>query len=298
MVVNSRLPLAQYMAMTKDHGLLMRSTSGGAFTELARAVLRDGGVVFGACWDERFRVVHKWTEMDDGLSEMRGSKYVVSDVSGVYGPMRKFLSDGRKVLFSGTPCQTAAIRNVFGDNPNLILCSLICMANIEPVRWEEYVRGLERSAKSKITRINQRLKIEGRKGSFFKVEFENESKNFVETLYSNRHWQNLRTRPRRVCLGCKFRKGRHGADLQIGDFWGCKKFYPEVDDSQGVSAILVYSTIGESVLQNTELTLTAVKYGQILEGNPYLEKQYVPQKRVSMLKRVVSKMLRVLLRCI
>ncbi len=284
------------MAMTKNCSLRMQSTSGGVFTELARVVLREGGVVFGAGWDGRFHVVHKWTESEVGLEEMRGSKYAVSDMSGVYEPLRRFLSEGRKVLFTGTPCQTAAIRKVFGEKPNLILCALICMANIEAERWEKYAKGLERSAKSRIKKINHRFKIDGQKGAFFKVEFEDQSKNFVEPLYGNRHWQNLRARPRRACLACQFRKGGHSADLQIGDFWGCKRFFPEVDDSNGVSAILVFSPRGESILQSSALTLKAVEYGQILEGNPYLEKPYVPQKRASALKRAGLRFVRMLLR--
>lgn len=273
----SREPLACYAACTKDSQLLMASSSGGAFTELARVILADGGVVFGATWEkDTFRVIHKWVDNEDALEDLRGSKYATSDLSGIYADIRRFLNAGRKVLLTGTPCQVAAIGKLFGVHPNLILCALICMANVQASVWLDYVEELQTRVGSKLVNVKHRHKSSSANGARFLAEFEDSSKNLEEPLYENKYWGIFVQSAKPCCRACQFKSGRHPADIVIGDFWQLNRFMPEIDTKNGYSAVLVYSLKGIDILKRARLVLQASSYEEVLYGNPYLEKSFVP----------------------
>lgn len=105
-----RRPLNVYAAKNPDEEIRWESSSGGVFTLLAEKILSEGGVVFGARFDARWEVVHDYTENVEGLSAFRGSKYVQSRIGDSFRQTECFLKTGRKVLFSGTPCQIAGLK--------------------------------------------------------------------------------------------------------------------------------------------------------------------------------------------
>lgn len=106
-----------FAARCASDELRMASASGGAFTVLAERVIRRGGVVFGARWNEDFtEVFHAWTETLDGLAAFRGSKYLQSRIGNAFAKTREFLRAGREVMFTGTPCQIAGLRRAEGDD--------------------------------------------------------------------------------------------------------------------------------------------------------------------------------------
>ena len=298
--LNPRRPLACYAARTKSQTLLLASISGGAFTELANVILSQGGIVFGAAWEkESFRVVHKWVDNEIDLTELRGSKYSTSDMSNVYTDIKNFLESGRLVLFTGTPCQIAAIGKCFGSRPNLILCALICMANVHSSLWLDYVSKLQERVGSKLIRIEHRHKNKDREGALFYAEFQDASKTFTESLYDNEYWQMFVKSAKPCCLACEFKSGRHPADLVIGDFWKLNKFMPNLKWDNGASAVLVYSQKGEALLNQTGLEIHKATYEQVLFGNPYLEKTYIPfvERKCSFYARLRGKVGAVLIRC-
>ena len=112
----------------RDMKTLMDSQSGGAFTALSDVVLDRGGVVYGAGWSDDFVVVHKRAETKEQRNALRGSKYVQSDLRGVFAQVKQDLKEGREVLFSGTPCQVAGLKSFIGKNKseNLITVDIIC----------------------------------------------------------------------------------------------------------------------------------------------------------------------------
>lgn len=85
----------------------MRVTSGGAFTALADYILKQNGIVYGAGYDNNMRVVCKRATTKQQLQEMRGSKFVQSDLGNIFQDIKKELKEGTTILFSGTPCQVA-----------------------------------------------------------------------------------------------------------------------------------------------------------------------------------------------
>ena len=127
-----RQPLAVYAAKAKDEELRLESSSGGAFSLLARQILSKGGKVYGAAFDRSdWSVRHIGVENEGGLGELRGSKYLQSRVIGVYRNVKANLMSGFPVLFSGTPCQIAALRHYLGRSyDSLILVDVVTIPSI------------------------------------------------------------------------------------------------------------------------------------------------------------------------
>lgn len=133
-------PLKVYAASHSDEAVRAASSSGGIFTLLAEAVINDGGVVFGARFDSDWSVVHDFTETHEGLQAFRGSKYLQSRIGNTYRQAEKFLKAGRKVLFSGTPCQIAGLkRYLHKDYENLLAVDFVCHGVPSPLVWKKYL---------------------------------------------------------------------------------------------------------------------------------------------------------------
>ena len=134
-----------FAVINQDETIRLQSSSGGVFTAIARQVLGKGGIVFGARYDEKFEVVHGWTEDEAGLKDFRGSKYTQSNLKDSFRACRNFLRAGRLVLFSGTPCQIAGLQ-AFLRKPfeNLILVDFICHGVPSPRLWQEYKKFHEK----------------------------------------------------------------------------------------------------------------------------------------------------------
>lgn len=109
-------PIVVCAAKNKSEEIRYQSSSGGVFTALANEIIREGGVVFGAGFDENWEVKHDCTETVEGLSAFRGSKYVQSRIGDSFKKAEQFLKIGRTVLFSGTPCQIAGLKRFCGKN--------------------------------------------------------------------------------------------------------------------------------------------------------------------------------------
>jgi coenzyme F420-reducing hydrogenase beta subunit len=290
MKLEPREPIACYAARTTDETLLKVSSSGGLFTELARQVFEDGGLVVGAGWNrETMCAEHKCASNEDELAELRGSKYTESDLSKVYKPVKEALAAGRKVLFTGMPCQVAAMCKTSGSDENLILCGIMCHSMAESAVWKKYVSELERKSGSKVASIRFRDKRRGWCNSTFVVEFEDASKNIAENLYENAYahayFAGLATR--KSCLDCQFRSGRCQADLIIGDFWGVEDHWPEMDDNKGISAVLLFTEKGRSLFDSLKVCKRQILYRQVVAKNPFLETSVkVDAKRRERFERV------------
>lgn len=277
-----RMPLACFAARTRDEMVLKNSSSGGVFSELARLVLAKGGVVAGAAWNRKtWQVEHRVAEDEAGLAELRGSKYVYSHFSGVFKELETSLAEGRPVLFSGLPCQVAAARRRLRGAEGLMTCGIICHSGIDEKIWLRYVAEVERKAKSRLTDVRFRDKAKGWNHSSFVLEFENPRRNVSMPLdlcpYARAFFFGFAARE--ACLSCRFRTGRAGMDILLGDFWGIGKYLPDWADGRGASAVLVYSERGLRVWNELDIEKVPVEYGQILEGNPMLEQCVQPDPR-------------------
>lgn len=122
-----RSPLQVWAAINKDEEIRLKSSSGGIFHILAKMTIDDGGVVFGARFDENWQVVIDYAETMIGVEDFMGSKYVQARIENAYKNAKRFLIEGRKVLFSGTPCQVAGLKQFLRkEYDNLLTVDFIC----------------------------------------------------------------------------------------------------------------------------------------------------------------------------
>lgn len=230
-----------FKARNKDAAELAASISGGIFPALSDAVLSCGGAVYGAGWKDHFTVVHKRALTKEERDEFRRSKYVQSYAGDCFPKIREDLREGRKVLFSGTPCQVAAVKMLTGNPDNLLLVEIVCHAVPAPGIWKAYLELLERKAGSKAVKVEFRDKARFgwrvHKGS---VEFEN-GKVITGRSFADLFYKHLSIRP--SCEKCPFACTERGADVSLADFWGYK------GDDLGLSMVLVSTEKGRNALQ-------------------------------------------------
>ena len=151
---------ASFACKTKDDDLRGKSSSGGLFSVLATKIIQENGVVFGARFNEDWDVYHDYTETEAGLAEFRGSKYVQSDMGDCFAQVKNFLKTGRKVLFTGTPCQVAGLNHFIQKKfENLYTVDFVCHCVPSPKVWKSYLKEVRGNAT--ITHISFRDKSEG-----------------------------------------------------------------------------------------------------------------------------------------
>ena len=146
------------------------SSSGGAFTALSDIILIQGGIVVGAGYDEEFFVVHKFAASMAERDELRGSKYVQSNLNGCFKRIESILKQGKPVLFVGTPCQVGGLKNYLSfDYSNLITCDLICHGVPSPSVYSDFIDYIKIRIPSKIKSIQFRDKEVAWKGCPMKL---------------------------------------------------------------------------------------------------------------------------------
>lgn len=261
-----------YAAYTKDESLRLKSSSGGIFTELAKPFIAAGGVVFGCVWERpQLVAIHAKAETMDELAEMRGSKYVQSDLRDTFREAKAALMEGRQVLFSGTPCQIAGLNGFLGKHyDNLLTVEIICHGVPSPAVFAVYKAGIERRGLSLADVVFRDKRISWRRFSlvasvaFGKVIVE---ESLDRNVFIGAFLGNLCLRS--SCYQCLARKGRSGADLTIADFWGIERVCPELDDNRGTSLVMVHSARGREAWQQVRhgLNLREVPFEAVLEGN-------------------------------
>lgn len=239
-----------YLFQLKDKKLRMDSTSGGAFTAIASAVIEEGGVVFGAAYDENLRVIHTYVEKIEDLWRFRNSKYVQSDVQSSFREVKEFLKQGRKVCFSGTPCQVEGLNSYLkpvDKNDNLILVDVVCRAVPSPLIWEKYIAWHKEKWGEEIGNIRFRDKrhygykysqmvVEDKKGNVL-YHGGVESNPYLRAFFSN-----LSDRP--SCYECRFKKRYRLSDITLWDCFDVGLRDRSLDDDIGTTNILVQNDSG------------------------------------------------------
>lgn len=265
-----------FAAKHRSEDVLRHSTSGGAFTAISDAVLARGGAVCGADFDEKLRVVHKMTDTAEGRDRIRFSKYVQSDMRAMFRAVEGECAR-RPVLFTGTPCQCAALLSYLGGRPeSLFVCDLICHSIPSPLVWEKYKSLLEEEHGAKIAEARFRSKEHpwGRANSNrgFACRFEGGDE-FIEDDRFYRLFIYERTIARPSCSVCPFTDVRRISDMTIADCFGIEKYAPNLYDPLGVSLIMVNTEKGGEML-------AAISGAMELHERP-MEESTTEQRRLS-----------------
>ena len=234
-----------------------KSRSGGVFAALSDSILEEGGVVYGAGFDSACSVVHKRADSKAKRDDFRGSKYVQSKLGDVFSQVIKDLKNGLKVLFSGTPCQTAGLLSLIRlkriDRTNLFVCDIVCHGVLAPKVWHDYLQFIEEREQKKITKVHFRDKKFGWRSHIESFELDN---NEVRT-YRHTFYQDIMFR--HSCAECHYTNLRRTGDITLADFWGWEKTDSEINkDDKGVSLLFVNTPKGESLFSKIEDKLLVI----------------------------------------
>ena len=254
-----RKPLNVYAAINKDEEIRLKSSSGGIFYLLAEKTISEGGVVFGARFDEQWQVVIDYAETMEGIKPFMGSKYVQASTATAFKDAEAFLKQGRKVLFSGSPCQIAGLYHYLRkEYDNLTTVDFVCHGVPSPKVWQRYLDEVVKSGKQAINDIKFRNKSNGWKKFNFVLSYNQEKQ--THSLISW-HQQNHFMRAflsdmilRPSCHECRAKQGSSHSDITIADFWGINIEMPEMDDDKGTGLVLVNTDKGRQALDWSKVT--------------------------------------------
>lgn len=240
-----------YSARNVDSEIRRKSSSGGVFYALSEYVLQNNGYVCGVVWNNDFTVRHILSNMRIDRDAMIQSKYIQSDMNSCYKDVKKKLEDGRSVLFTGTPCQCAALkiflRNVKTDN--LVLCDVLCGGNVSPGFFKSYINYIEKCKNDKTQGVCFRTKKLGWKQHHIRVTLNHSiyegARRDNEPFFSLYLAKNI---IRVSCFECAFASKERITDITLGDFWGIVD--KSIDDDIGISFIEVNTNKGAEILKN------------------------------------------------
>lgn len=266
-----RTPLKAFAAWNKNHQEHLASSSGGAAYILSSYILDKGGVVYG-CTSDGIDVRHIRVENHSDLSKLQGSKYVQSNVCGLFKDVKNDLKSGKSVLFIGTPCQVAGLKNYIKHIPeHLYLVDLICHGVPSKKMLHDHIKHI----------ANRRVvqKISFRKGNDYRLSIQTVNFSYevslwetpYKDLYLKGFIEGMISRP--SCYKCPFACPTRVSDITIGDFWGLKnaELLPE-ETRDGVSLLLPMTDKGLNLVQAVESNFHIIERSvdEAVDGNTQL----------------------------
>lgn len=266
----SAIPIQKaYAAWSLDDYDRGSSTSGGIASVLTNHILHQGGVAFGAVSSEKCDVRHEAVEQVCNAARFKGSKYVQSTIGYCYQEVKEALKQNKQVLFTGTPCQVAGLRNFLGKPyENLYTVDIICHGVPSLKLLSEHLSRY--CLLDDITKVSFRNN-EGYVLSAYKDDKLQYSKPFPNDRYLYGFMYALFYRP--SCYECRYANSHRISDLTIGDFWGLGKKRPVNYDTKKVSVVTPNTDKGALLLKacKQKLFLEERDREEAISGNKQLQ---------------------------
>lgn len=269
-------------AFQNSKDMVLKTSSGGAFNALVRAILKKEGAmkdmspyrfedssssqidsaysIFGAAWSANMEVVMERITDINEIGKFYGSKYSKADLNGLLPKVRQDLETGRTVIVSGIPCQLNGLKKYLTANgvdiSRLYLIDVICHGAPNSKLLNDYLNMIENKYHSKVAGITFRDKENEWKGYHTIITLENGKKikdcfdaDLYIRLFFSLFWLD------KGCFSCPFSSMERHTDWTIGDFWGIEKLIPEFPSRKGVSLILANSDKAVALMDDMESNL-------------------------------------------
>lgn len=268
---------AVYAAYIKDEHQRMQSTSGGVFYAVAKWIIEQNGIVYGAAFDTNFKLRHIGVDSLSDLQQLRGSKYLQSNLGNVFSEIREHLKKGRWVYFVGVGCQVAGLYSFLRKEYNTLVTSdLVCHGVPSQLMFDWHLDYLRQKEKGEITSYSFR-DCEGwgvcETYSYVSQTRGKQGKKRLPSYFLSPYLYAFMWAfdYRYSCYDCKFARVPRQGDITLADYWGVRKFFPELDASKGVSLILVNSEKGsemwEKIRHSVEIRTSCVADAALENGN-------------------------------
>ena len=243
-----------YGVKLQNKKLLQESSSGGLFGGLAEHILNQGGIVFGAAYDEKLTVHYISVSNMEQLYKLKGSKYVASDTESTFSQVKELLKKGLPVLYTGSPCQIDGLRCFLGREPeNLFTADIICHGVPSQKLFDRYIEWLSKRFKEPVLYYGFRDKDVGGWTCGGKTKTKTKTKTVngaVDPYYSS--FMRGETY-RHSCYSCPYTSvKKRPADITMGDFWGVEFFYPQFSRKDGVSCCVVNTAKGQKIFDSVK----------------------------------------------
>lgn len=275
-------PQVAYAGWSKDVVEYQTSTSGGFASAISRKILSQGGVVYGCTCFEDVDVQHVRIDEEADLYKLKGSKYVQSNVGLIYRSIKVDLKEGLKVLFIGTPCQVAALRNYIGQYENLYLIDLICHGVPSLAYLKSHVRQVAKNAKISEVRFRDGNDMHLLLYSQGKIVYR---KALWEKRYKDTYFNTFIDgyTYRDSCYTCRYAQSKRVSDITIGDFWGLKENLSE-EHKYGCSCILPITEKGKHMVEavSENFYLFEREINEAVNGNSQLRHPSRKTERIRM----------------
>ena len=272
-----------YACANINNNQIMKSASGGAFSAIATAFLKDGGYVCGAASeikDGMSIVEHKIINKIEELPKLQGSKYVQSNTLCAFKKIPELLKNGEKVLFSGTPCQVDAIKSLCRKyvETSLFTIDIICHGVPSQKLFNGYLDEYQRKLGSQITYIDFRNKEYGwgltgisKFANGYEETITPEKSSYYKYFLDGEIYRDN-------CYNCSYANLKRVGDLTVGDYWGFQKFSPElkaksnISEKKGVSCLIINNKIGQKMFDKygDDLAVYSVEIEKVMIINAQL----------------------------
>lgn len=248
----SPISYAAYASENKSHNA---GSSGGIFGVISEYVLNNGGRIWGAAFDENIHLIHTKSDNLEELEPLLKSKYIQSNLEGVYNQIKKDLKEGLYTLFCGTPCQVNALNNYVGKNENLLLIDFVCHGVPNQLLFDKTIKWYEKKYNVKVSRFQFRYKGENVKHpQSYAIQHKGDNKIHIGLHYQFPYYfgfqKYITLRP--SCYQCKWACSERAGDITLGDYWGIEKYIPKLNAKDGISMIICNTEKGNSIFN--ELT--------------------------------------------
>ena len=260
------IPLKAYAGVSLDDSIRMKSSSGGIFTVLAEEILNLGGYVYGAEIindGNNCQLRHNCISKIQDLYRLQGSKYMQSDLTGIFPDIKSKLSEGCIVLFCGTPCQVdGLIHFLKGKQEGLITIDILCHGVPGVQMFNDYLKFEKEKRKADVFSIDFRNKKFNRWSHGAVLTIKRHGKNTRKIIHYNLSSYYMSFMDGHIlrdsCYNCKYSSQYRPSDITLGDFWGIKKVHPQllktnggfIDETKGISCITVNTPKGIELLRN------------------------------------------------
>lgn len=247
--INEQIQPLFYYANAVDAKTRKSGSSGGLFGAIAKKLLDEGYVIYGACFDKNFNLTHVRVSEKSELDKLYCSKYIQSDISNIYKLISKDISAGIRVLFVGTPCQVDAIKRFIGTSELLVTIDLVCYGVGSNLIFNDFLHSKEREFNSKAVDVVFRKKIYGNHNGFTTIAFENckqYKRIFYQTEFGIAFCNHLISRL--SCYQCKYSSFVRCGDLTIGDYRSSNKKISPFKLKKGVSLIRINTLAGQQLI--------------------------------------------------
>ena len=270
-------------AWSIQEDLIRHSATGAIFAQVAFNMLQEGNsFVYGAALLDDNSVRHIEVSDVQDLRRLQNSKYQQSYSAGIYAQVRKRLKEGARVLFSGVPCQIAALYCFLNYQEKLtanlftieVLCHGVPCNDIHRTALRVNISSKIYSYRNKEGRgwcgkfgNNNRLTYIKKNGKLFITPCYQKDSLFRSYLTFNYTRAN--------CFHCPYANIHRVADLTIGDFWGWERT-PEpkkYENYWGTSIVLQNTAKGLEMMQGRNLIQVSTTWREFMPINQNL---YMP----------------------